>query len=349
MTANELWNGFYFVGGTGTLTNGAVRISDASTVDGIKYETEVLIKGGDKLEFNVMARAISGIGHLYSIIGAETEAFAEVDITGSDEWRAYKLEMVVPLYYNVVKCVVGVSVYSADIGEIEARLPTIKINGKEPVAKTTQTGFRAAPGNDDAFIVTDGRDVARVFSDGTFSFKNPGATSFPVDPPTAAVDGLTIGGGTQDGVIRSHHLNYDAAVWGRGSVGVVHRFLYVTGPGVSTGVGNINITSTATNYQTTSDYRVKENAAELTGSGNFIDSLQPKTWTWAIDGSTGVGFIAHELQAASPTSVSGEKDAVDENGVPILQGVSYGSAELIANIVAELKSLRQRVAALESM
>ena len=106
--------------------------------------------------------------------------------------------------------------------------------------------------------------------------------------------------------------------------------------------------TTAVAYNTSSDYRLKNNQAPLTDSGSFIDALQPKTWTWKTDGSTGVGFIAHEVQAVSPNSVVGEKDAVDENGNPVMQAMEYGSAEFIANIIAELQDLRKRVAVLES-
>jgi hypothetical protein len=75
--------------------------------------------------------------------------------------------------------------------------------------------------------------------------------------------------------------------------------------------------------------------------------LQPKTWTW-LDGAAGVGFIAHEVATVSPKSVQGQKDAVDDAGNPIYQSMEYGSAEFIANIIAELQSLRARVAALEA-
>ena len=63
--------------------------------------------------------------------------------------------------------------------------------------------------------------------------------------------------------------------------------------------------------------------------------------------SKGVGFIAHEVQEVSPSSVVGEKDAVDADGKPVMQAMEYGSAEFIANIIAELQSLRARVAQLE--
>lgn len=106
--------------------------------------------------------------------------------------------------------------------------------------------------------------------------------------------------------------------------------------------------TTAVAYNTSSDYRLKDNPQPLTGSGAFIDALQPKTWDWKADGSRGVGFLAHEAQAVSPRSVVGEKDAVDEDGKPIMQAMEYGSAEFIANIIAELQQLRARVAALEA-
>jgi hypothetical protein len=61
-----------------------------------------------------------------------------------------------------------------------------------------------------------------------------------------------------------------------------------------------------------------------------------------------VGFIAHEVQEVSPGSVVGEKDAVDAEGNPVYQAMEYGSAEFIANIIAELQSLRARVAQLEA-
>ncbi len=113
-------------------------------------------------------------------------------------------------------------------------------------------------------------------------------------------------------------------------------------------VGSISTSGTTTSFNTTSDYRVKIDPQPLTGSGKFIDALQPKTWTWAQDGLQGTGFIAHEFQQVSPVSVSGEKDAVDEDGEPILQSMQASSSEVMANIIAELQSLRQRVAELES-
>jgi len=110
-------------------------------------------------------------------------------------------------------------------------------------------------------------------------------------------------------------------------------------------VGSISTNGTITIYNTTSDYRLKNNQEPLTGSGAFIDALQPKTWNWSQNGSKGAGFIAHEFAEVSPSSVNGEKDALDAEGNPVYQSMQASSAEVIANLVAEIQSLRQRLSA----
>jgi hypothetical protein len=108
-------------------------------------------------------------------------------------------------------------------------------------------------------------------------------------------------------------------------------------------VGTISVTTTATAYNTSSDYRLKDNPVDLTGSGAFIDALRPREWTWKANGERGVGLVAHEAQEVTPTSVTGEKDGEE------MQAVAYGSSEIIANMLAEIKSLRTRIAALEAL
>jgi hypothetical protein len=113
-------------------------------------------------------------------------------------------------------------------------------------------------------------------------------------------------------------------------------------------VGSVTVGASSTTYNTSSDYRLKDNPQPLTGSGAFIDALQPKTWTWKINGEIGTGFIAHEVAEIAPSSVFGEKDAVNEDGTPRHQAMEYGSAEFIANIIAELQDLRRRFAELQA-
>ncbi len=105
-------------------------------------------------------------------------------------------------------------------------------------------------------------------------------------------------------------------------------------------VGTITQTSSATAYNTSSDYRLKNITGPVTNSGAYIDSLRPVEGTWKADGSTFVGLIAHEVQEASRTSVAtGEKDGEQ------MQAMDYSSPEIIANLIAEIQSLRARLAA----
>jgi hypothetical protein len=116
----------------------------------------------------------------------------------------------------------------------------------------------------------------------------------------------------------------------------------------TTETGSISLNgSTGVLYNVTSDYRIKNNPVPVTDSGTFVDALQPKTWDWWDGSGKGVGFIAHEFMEVAKYSGSGEKDAVDAKGNPVYQCVQPSSSEVIANLVAELQSLRKRLAALE--
>lgn len=75
-----------------------------------------------------------------------------------------------------------------------------------------------------------------------------------------------------------------------------------------TQVGSITYNDTATSFNTSSDYRLKENVKPMTGALEAILALKPVTYTWKVNGSEGEGFIAHELQSVCPHAVTGEKD-----------------------------------------
>ena len=106
--------------------------------------------------------------------------------------------------------------------------------------------------------------------------------------------------------------------------------------------------STGVAYNTASDRRLKENIVPLTNTGLIIDSLQPRQFVWKSTGQQAKGFIADELQQVIPNAVSGQPNAVDDEGNPIYQGVDCSTPEMIALLVAEVQSLRKRVAELES-
>jgi hypothetical protein len=117
-------------------------------------------------------------------------------------------------------------------------------------------------------------------------------------------------------------------------------------------MGSITSSGSTTAYNTSSDYRLKENIAPITGALAKVAQLKPSTWTWKRNGSDGQGFIAHELAEVCPDAVVGEKDAVNAEGKPIYQGVdtSFLVATLTAAIQeqqAMIEELKAEVAALK--
>jgi len=101
--------------------------------------------------------------------------------------------------------------------------------------------------------------------------------------------------------------------------------------------GIVQTTTSSVSYNTTSDYRLKENVAPLTGALDKVAQLKPVTYKWKLGGENGQGFIAHELQAVVPDCVTGEKDAVDAEGNPKYQGVD--TSFLVATLTAAIQEL----------
>jgi hypothetical protein len=124
--------------------------------------------------------------------------------------------------------------------------------------------------------------------------------------------------------------------------------------------GTISTNGSTTAYNTTSDYRLKENIAPITGALNKVAQLKPVTYKWKETGVNSQGFIAHELAEVVPDCVTGEKDAVetytDEDGIEQTkikpQGVdtSFLVATLTAAIQEQqtiINDLKARITALE--
>ena len=118
-------------------------------------------------------------------------------------------------------------------------------------------------------------------------------------------------------------------------------------------IGYIFNNTTATQYSTTSDYRLKQDVVPMTGALAKVAALKPVTYKWKFDNSDGEGFIAHELQEVCPHAVVGQKDEVNFDGNPVYQGID--TSFLVATLTAAIQeqqalitALTARVAALEA-
>jgi len=188
---------------------------------------------------------------------------------------------------------------------------------------------------------TSGNERMRIDSSGTVLIAKTSSSD--------TVAGIVFGNGSGDRVFTVG----SGASWGvmvnrQGDDGKAINFRRA-----NTDVGSINVTASATSYNTSSDYRLKENIAPMTGALDKVAQLKPVTYKWKSDGSDGEGFIAHELQAIKPDCVIGTKDAVDADGNPVYQGIdtSFLVATLTAAIQeqqATINALIARVVALET-
>jgi len=112
-------------------------------------------------------------------------------------------------------------------------------------------------------------------------------------------------------------------------------------------VGTISVTTTATAYNTSSDYRLKENVVPLIGAADRINQLQVHRFNFIADpGKTVDGFLAHEAQAVVPECVTGTKDEVDDDGNPVYQGIDQ--SKLVPLLTAALQEAIAKIETLEA-
>jgi hypothetical protein len=111
-------------------------------------------------------------------------------------------------------------------------------------------------------------------------------------------------------------------------------------------VGTISVTTTATAYNTSSDYRLKESIKPLNSGLSRVNALKPSVYNWKSDGSNGEGFLAHELAEVVPLAVTGQKDAVNDDGSINPQSVDL--SKVVPILVAAIQELTARIKILES-
>jgi hypothetical protein len=219
--------------------------------------------------------------------------------------------------------------------------------------RTTKTTFSMTPSNTDAggmFL-----DVGWASGgQGPFKFGIGGSEKMRLDSSGNVLIGTTNAGISasstssgicliNDGRVTSSAISNAASIFNRNTT---NGDLILMRRGGSN-VGSISVTTSATSYNTSSDYRLKENVVDMTGALDRVDQLEPKRFNFISDTETTVdGFIAHEVQGVIPEAVTGEKDAVDDEGNPEYQGIDQ--SKIVPLLVGAIKELKSEIETLKS-
>ena len=213
--------------------------------------------------------------------------------------------------------VTGVSTFSAGT----AALPALTTTGD------TDTGVWFPSANTIAFA-NNGIETARIESGCVVRINNTSNTGFVTEGAKLYIrntgECLSMYNDTGSGWIQRMNATSNAGT-----------FYFISFASGGTGVGAITASATTTTYATSSDYRLKENIAQMTGALATVAQLKPCTYTWKLNGSQGQGFIAHELAEVVPDAVTGEKNAVDAEGNIQPQGID--TSFLVATLTAAIQ------------
>ena len=147
-------------------------------------------------------------------------------------------------------------------------------------------------------------------NDGFMRFKSQGAEKIRMADDGDLLIGKTANNSAATGV-EARNGGLFVATRASAVVGIFNR---TTSDGVAvqfrknnTVVGQINVTSSATSYNTTSDARLKDVTGYARGL-KVINKLNPVAFNWKADGKADEGLIAQEVEKIVPNAVNKEDD-----------------------------------------
>jgi hypothetical protein len=189
--------------------------------------------------------------------------------------------------------------------------------------------------------IATGANRFNVYCPGTALNHMAGALGIGAVPPDTARLHLDVDKNLRHGILLKHSTL---------DVGGTHPIIFQNVAG--TQIGSISTTAAATAFNTTSDARLKHAVTTLLGELAVIRALRPVRFRWLADDSEGVGFLAGEVAEHVPGVVTGEADAVDEEGGIIPQQIDYSKlvpwlVGALQTLAGQVETLTERVQALE--
>ena len=238
---------------------------------------------------------------------------------------------------------------SAESLGIGTSSPSAKLDVSGAIRSTDRIsadGTEAAP----AFRFTTDSNTGMFPPSGgdAIGFSTGGSERMRIDSSGNLLVGTTSSNST--GIIQGRHNNGASnavlTTWNEAGSGTRIHMQFLDSAGGSDR-GSITTNGSSTSFNTTSDYRLKENVVELTGATTRLKQLEPKRFNFIADADTTVdGFLAHEVQSIVPEAITGTHNEVDAEGNPVYQGIDQ--SKLVPLLVATIQELEARITALEN-
>ena len=233
-----------------------------------------------------------------------------------------------------------------DIGGSSNRFKDLYLSGAVNLTNSTTNAFTQAGSNmfqlgtnsaDPTVFYTSGAERMRIDASGNLLV----GTTTAGDGVSYGTYGVTTIKGEYGAMVKSTGgAGYEVlSLWNTTASGTIYQVIFRDGAS-GAARGTITTNGSVTAYNTSSDYRLKENIADADDAGSKVDAIQVRKFDWKADGShQDYGMIAQELQTVAPEAVSGDADSEE------MMGVDY--SKLVPMLVKEIQSLRNRVAQLE--
>ena len=330
-------NGVTYLNGSKVLTSGSALTFDGTTLtqspaSAVQAVTVLQEGGGSSRQLVIKSPAVGVNANISTI---NTSAAIEFGIGGTEGMRLTSTGLGIGTSSPAAKLHVVNTVYVKGSASSDGD-KGITIGSGSGAVNTSSHAIRTGGGLGDLLII----ETETANSSGQILFNTNNAERARIDSSGNLLVGTTT---TASGV--SIFPSFSSA--GASGIDVKHVSGSASGTYYETFQYNNSLIgyisqngTTAVAYNTTSDYRLKENIAPMTGALAKVALLKPVTYKWNADGSDGEGFIAHELAEVVPQCVTGEKDAVDEEGNPKYQGID--TSFLVATLTSALQELNAK-------
>ena len=236
----------------------------------------------------------------------------------------------------------------------------LELSGGGNTVLTINTGNNSGDNSQIAFGDSADADVGFInYDHGThiMQFGVAASERMRIDSSGIVYVGTTgVGGGS--GGVRLQHPDNGSSRFGTTITSGTKTLIQFISNGANNIVGSISVATSSTSFNTSSDYRLKENEVLISDGITRLKQLKPYRFNWKTDSSTIVdGFFAHEVSSIVPESITGTKDAVavqedvdkgiaDAIGDPIYQGIDQ--RKLVPLLVAAVQELIGKVETLEA-